>query len=67
MEDPQAEFRETFRFKDGKVRRQRHVFRMEDMNFIVERAVAAGWEYQGHVDLTPIGLEYFFHLHFRHP
>jgi hypothetical protein len=24
LEDPKAEFRETFRFKDGSVRRQKH-------------------------------------------
>ena len=67
LEDPQAEFRETFRFTDGKVRRQRHDFRMEDMEAIVELAKRAGWEYVGYADLTPISLEYMYHLHFKHP
>jgi hypothetical protein len=66
LEDPQAEFRETFRFKDGKVRRQRHSFRMEDMIQIVEFATKAGWDYMGYADLGPISLEYMYHLHFRH-
>ena len=67
LQDPLAEFRETFRFKDGKARRQKHSFRMEDMNVIVGYAKAAGWDYVGHTDLTPIAFEYAFHLHFRHP
>jgi hypothetical protein len=66
LEDPQAEFRETFRFNDGKVRRQRHSFRMEDMTQIVEFATKAGWDYLGYADLGPISLEYMYHLHFRH-
>lgn len=66
LQDPAAEFRETFRFDDGTVRRQRHQFKMEDMNTIVGQARVAGWEYLGYTDLTPIGFEYGFHLHFRH-
>jgi hypothetical protein len=64
LQDPAAEFRETFRFKE-KVRRQKHSFRMEDMNTIVGFAKAAGWEYIGYTDLTPVGAEYMFHLHFK--
>jgi ubiquinone/menaquinone biosynthesis C-methylase UbiE len=67
LQDPLAEFRETFRFKDGKVRRQKHTFRMEDMNTIVGFAKAAGWEYLGYTDLTPVSFEYAYHLHFKHP
>ncbi len=67
LQDPLAEFRETFRFKDGKVRRQRHTFKMEDMNEIVGMAKAAGWEYLGYTDLTPVSFEYAYHLHFKHP
>jgi len=67
LTDPAAEFRETFRFEDGTIRRQRHTMRMEDMSAIVEMGKAAGWEYVGHTDLTPISFEYAFHLHFRHP
>jgi SAM-dependent methyltransferase len=66
LQDPQAEFRETFRFKDGKVRRQRHTLKMEDMNQIVGMAKAAGWEYLGYTDLTMLHLEYFYILHFKH-
>lgn len=64
LQDPTAEFRETFRFNDGKVRRHRHELRMEDMNTIVGIARVAGWKYHGFADLTPIGAEYFYHLHF---
>ena len=67
LQDPMAEFRETFRFKDNKIRRQRHTFRMEDMDTIVGLAKVAGWEYNGFTDLTNAGLEYMYHLHFRHP
>ena len=67
LQDPIAEFREVFKFKNGKVRRQKHIFRMEDMNAIVELAKAVGWEYIGYTDLTPINFEYAYHLHFRHP
>lgn len=67
LQDPRAEFRETFRFKDGKVRRQRHDFKMEDMNEIVGMAKVAGWDYVGYTDLAPIGFDHAHHLHFKHP
>jgi len=67
LHDPAAEFRETMRFNNKMVRRQRHTFRMEDMKEIVGMATAAGWEYVGNVDLTPVSFEYAFHLHFKHP
>lgn len=67
LQDPQAEFNETFRFTSGNIRRQRHTFKMEDMNQIVGFAKAAGWEYIGYTDLTPVSFEYAYHLHFRHP
>lgn len=65
LQDPAAEFRETFRFKDQTIRRQRHTFRMEDVNQIVGMAKAAGWSYKGFVDLVSVGFEYAYHLHFR--
>ena len=66
LQDPGAEFRETFRFKEtGLVRRQRHAFLMEDMERIVGFARAAGWTYLGFTDLTPLSFEYAYHLHFR--
>jgi SAM-dependent methyltransferase len=64
LHDPSAEFRETFRFHDGKVRRQRHTFKMEDINTIVGFAKAAGWTYNGFSDLTKLSAEYFYHLYF---
>jgi SAM-dependent methyltransferase len=67
LQDPAAEYRETFRFTDGKVRRQRHTWQMEDINTIIGFAKVAGWEYEGFVDLTPVQFEYAYHLHFKHP
>lgn len=65
--DPKAEFRETFRFKDGKVRRQKHSVNMPSITQIVTSAQAAGWKYTKFIDLTPIGFEYAFLLIFYHP
>lgn len=65
LQDPGAEFRETFRFEGGKVRRQRHTLKMDDMSEIVGMAKLAGWEYLGFTDLTPISFEYAYHLHFK--
>jgi len=67
LQDPLAEFRETFRITDGRVRRQKHLLKMEDMNDIVGMAKAAGWDYVGYTDLTPLSLEYMYHLTFKHP
>lgn len=67
LHDPLAEFRETFRFHDGSVRRQRHAFKMEDINTIVGYAKVAGWKYDGFIDLTPISAEYMYYLSFSHP
>jgi SAM-dependent methyltransferase len=65
--DPVAEFRETFRFKDGSVRRQKHIFNMPAIEEIVKTAQVAGWEYKSYVDLTSIGFEYAYLLLFKHP
>ena len=65
--DPGAEFRETFRFKDGKVRRQRHRFSMPSIDEIAKMGKSAGWVYTKYVDLTMIGFEYSYLLFFRHP
>jgi ubiquinone/menaquinone biosynthesis C-methylase UbiE len=67
LEDPAAEFREIFRFKDGKVRRQRHKLQMPDIKDIVKTAQIAGWKYDNNIDLTPIGFEYAYLLMFTHP
>lgn len=66
-EDPNyAEFRETFRFKDGSVRRQRHIFTMHNIPLIVQKARAAGWTYQGFIDQVKQGFEYSYLLLFTH-
>lgn len=65
--DPIAEFRETFRFKDGSVRRQKHILKMPSIEEIVKTAKLAGWEYKSYVDLTTIGFEYAYLLLFTHP
>jgi ubiquinone/menaquinone biosynthesis C-methylase UbiE len=67
LTDPAAEFRETFRFKDGTVRRQRHSFHMPTIEEIVKSAQIAGWKYTQYFDLTAIGFEYAYILLFRHP
>ena len=67
LTDPEAEFRETFRFKDGRVRRQKHTFHMPTITDIVKSAQAAGWKYTKFIDLTVVGFEYSFLLMFRHP
>jgi ubiquinone/menaquinone biosynthesis C-methylase UbiE len=67
LEDPNAEFRETFRFKDGKVRRQRHRFHMPDISQIVKLGTICGYKYDKFIDLTTIGFEYAYLLCFTHP
>ena len=62
--DPQVEFRETFRFKDGTIRRQRHRLNMLAINDIVKMATYAGWTYKGYTDLIGVGFEYAYLLHF---
>ncbi len=63
--DPVAEFRETFRFRDGSVRRQKHVFLMPAIAEIVETAKNVGWKYESYVDMTSIGFEYAYLLIFN--
>ena len=67
LQDPTAEFREVFRFKDKSVRRQRHTFTMRDINEIVHLAQTAGWKYTGYIDLVTAGFEYAYVLMFNHP
>ncbi len=61
-----AEFRETFRFKDGSVRRQKHTLFMPEIAAIVEAAQTAGWQYRGYVDNVATGFEYTYTLLFTH-
>lgn len=65
--DPNAEFIETFRFKDGKIRRQKHKLTMPTMEEIVKMGQAAGWTYVKYIDLVSVGFEYSYLLFFRHP
>ena len=67
LQDPQAEFREVFRFGDKSVRRQRHTFTMRDINDYVHLAQTAGWNYNGYIDLLTAGFEYSYVLMFTHP
>jgi len=64
MEDPRAEFRETFRFKDGSVRRQKHRLYMPSMPEIIKKAQANGWLYTKYVDLMPMSFQYGYLLFF---
>lgn len=65
MEDPRAEFKETFRFKDGSVRRHKHVLWMPSINEIVQKAGRAGWTYTKYCDMDFIGFEYGYMLFFK--
>lgn len=67
LQDPTAEFREVFRFKDKTVRRQRHTLHMRDINDFVHIAQTAGWKYNGFIDLMSAGFEYAYVLMFTHP
>ena len=67
LQDPHAEFREVFRFKDKSIRRQRHTMNMRDINEIVQLAQTAGWTYNGFIDLITAGFEYAYVLIFTHP
>ena len=64
LDDPRAEFREIFRFKDGSVRRQKHRLYMPSIDEIVTRAQHNGWRYTKYVDLMPISFAYGYLLFF---
>jgi SAM-dependent methyltransferase len=53
-----AEFREEFRFKNGKVRKQVHQMRMPKMDDVVSVAESNGFVFKQFIDLTAIGYEY---------
>jgi SAM-dependent methyltransferase len=65
LEDPRGEFRETFRFKDGSVRRQKHVLWMPGISEIVQKAREAGWNYKKFMDLQFTGFNYGYLLFFN--
>ncbi len=59
-----ASFSEIFKFKDGTVRKQKHIFDMPDMKDIVSLGQAAGWKYRGYIDNMTTGFEYSYTLLF---
>ena len=65
LEDPNAEFRETFRFKDGSVRRQKHMLFMPSIPEIIKKAKQNGWLYTKYVDLMNITFPYGYLLFFN--
>jgi SAM-dependent methyltransferase len=62
--DPKAEFRETFRFKDGSTRRQKHTMYMPNMPDIIKKAQNNGWTYTKYTDLMPLAFAYGYLLFF---
>ena len=64
LDDPKAEFRETFRFKNGTTRRQRHKLNMPSMSEIIKKAQNSGWTYTKYVDLMPLSFQYGYLLFF---
>lgn len=62
--DPKAEFRETFRFKDGSTRRQKHTLYMPNMPDIIKKAQNNSWTYTKYVDLMPMSFPYGYLLFF---
>lgn len=64
LDDNIAEYRETFRFKDGTVRRQKHTLYMPDIKEIIRRATDAGWVYQQYTDLAVVGFDHGYLLFF---
>jgi len=64
LEDPRAEFRETFRFKDGSVRRQKHTLYMRSIPEMITIAKESGWLYTKYVDLMPMSFQYGYLLFF---
>jgi SAM-dependent methyltransferase len=58
LEGSTADFREEFKFKNGKMRRQTHKLRMPKMDEVISKAEANGFVYKQFIDLTAIGYEY---------
>jgi SAM-dependent methyltransferase len=65
LDDPTAEFRETFRFKDGSTRRQKHKLYMAGIPDIIKKAQNVGFTYTKYVDLTPFSFPYGYILFFN--
>lgn len=58
LEGSDAQFKEEFKFKDGKIRRQIHRLRIPTMDEVIATVERAGFTYKQFIDLTPIGYEY---------
>ena len=65
LHESKAEYKETFRFKDGTVRRQKQILYMPTMKEIVSMAQNAGWIYDKFSDLSMIGFDYGYLLFFN--
>ena len=57
-EEADAHFEETFKFKDGRMRKNKHFLHMPAMESLVHEIEQAGFTYKEFIDLTPIGYEY---------
>lgn len=64
LEGNEAEFKETFKFKDGKKRQQKHILYMPSITKIVSVATEMGWKYDKYLDLQFMGFNYGFLLYF---
>ncbi len=62
--DTMGTFSETFRFKNGNVRRQKHMLYMTGISDIIKSASMAGWKYEKYEDLTTADFEYGYLLYF---
>jgi hypothetical protein len=51
-------YEETFRFRDGRVRRHEQRVWMPNIEPLVKEITDVGFRLEHHVDLTPIGYEY---------
>jgi SAM-dependent methyltransferase len=65
LNESKAEYKETFRFKDGTVRRQKQILYMPTMKEIVSMAQNAGWIYDKFTELSMIGFDYGYLLFFN--
>ena len=57
-EGSDAKFREEFRFRNGKIRRQIHSLRIPTMEELTAEVESAGFTFKKYIDLTSIGYEY---------
>jgi hypothetical protein len=64
LEGDSAEFKETFKFRDGKIRRQSHTLYMPAITKIVAVATEQGFKYEKFMDLNMLGFNYGFLLFF---